>query len=230
LHAYANPPWSVPENVVGRYAAVRNLMQSRGGKTLPIVSSEWGYSLGAVSENEEVQGDYCARSLLVNLSQHVPLSIWFEFMDRGNTGNSWENNYGMIATDDTTGEITGPRPAYYRMQELTQSLRGTTFSQRRTDGFGMTSADWLLEFASPTGETTLAAWTSGTSHYVFNDDWGLLHLTSTPFYVNPVAPIPEPGTAVLAFLALAGAMAYTWCNSSLPSSALLFTCVLKNAL
>ncbi len=208
LHPYANPPWSVPENVVSRYAAVRDLMQTRGGKTLPIVSSEWGYSTPAVSGNEELQGDYLARSTLVNLSQGIPLSIWFEFRDRSKTGDEWENNYGMVAHDDATGAQTGLRPAYYQMQELTQSLRGTTFSRRRTDGWWMESNDWLLEFALPTGETTLAAWTAGDSHYIYNGDWGLLYLTSTPFYVNPV-PAPEPGSFLLLEIGLVGILAYT---------------------
>ena len=33
-----------PETVVSDYAAVRTMMQTYGGKTMPIVSSEWGYS------------------------------------------------------------------------------------------------------------------------------------------------------------------------------------------
>ena len=44
VHPYSA---AAPEAVVSTYTNVRNLMQTYGGKTLPIVSSEWGYSAHA---------------------------------------------------------------------------------------------------------------------------------------------------------------------------------------
>ncbi len=210
LHLYADASWLNPEQVVGRLADARSLMQTHGGKVLPIISGEWGYTLGAVSSDEVTQAKYCARSLLTNLSEGVPISIWFEFRDRPTSGDYWEGNFGLIAHDDTTNAYQGIRPAYYAMQELTQSLRGTTFSQRRTDGWGIyETTDWLLEFDWPTGDgKTLAAWTSWIEnpHYVYLDDWGWVYLTDTPIYLNPV-PVPEPGTLLLSFTVIAGAFA-----------------------
>lgn len=208
LHLYANPSWLNPEQVVGRLADARSLMQTYGGKVLPIVSGEWGYTLGATSTDEVTQAKYCARSLLTNLSQGVPISIWFEFRDRPTSGDYWEGNFGLIAHDDMTNEYQGIRPAYYAMQELTQSLRGTTFGRRRTDAWLMEeTTDWLLEFDwSNGGGKTLAAWTSWIEnpHYVWLNDWGWVYLTDTPVYLNPV-PVPEPGTLVLSFMAIVGA-------------------------
>ena len=58
------------------------MMQTYGGKTMPIVSSEWGYSCAPGSglytvANSQVQGDYYARSYLVNLSQGISI---FQFV------------------------------------------------------------------------------------------------------------------------------------------------------
>ena len=42
VHPYqgGNPP----ENAVADYTGIRSVMQTYGGKTVPIISSEWGYS------------------------------------------------------------------------------------------------------------------------------------------------------------------------------------------
>ena len=69
-------------------------MQTYGGKTLPIVSSEWGYSTGTVGTaytpvaTAQLQGDYLARMMLVNLSQGIPLSIWYD----------WKNDAAAVTT------------------------------------------------------------------------------------------------------------------------------------
>ena len=73
------------------------------------------------------------------------------------------------------------KPAYNELHLLTASLKGETFSQKLNDG---NSADWLLVFTGG-GHTTLAAWTTGTADTAIVPGWGTLHLTSTPYYVNP---------------------------------------------
>ena len=75
-----------------------------------------------------------------------------------------------------------PKPAYDEIRLLTSSLKGETYNSTLSDG---NSSDWLLVFTSASGQQTLAAWTTGTSHAVTVSGWGRLHLTSTPFYVNP---------------------------------------------
>ena len=61
-------------------------------------------------------------------------------------------------------------------------MKGETYNSKLSDG---NSSDWLLVFTSPSGQQTLAAWTTGNAHTVTVSGWGTLHLTSTPFYVNP---------------------------------------------
>ena len=76
---------------------MKNLMTRYGGKTLPIVSSEWGYNTTDVTP--QVQGDDMARMFLVNLSQGIPLSIWYDWKNDGTDPTNVEDNYGIVTAD-----------------------------------------------------------------------------------------------------------------------------------
>ena len=177
LHPYANPPNATPETVVSEYTAARNLITTYGGgKTVPILDGEWGYST-SIPISAQTQGDYLARSFLVNLSQGIPLSIWFNWKDMGTDVSNWIDNYGTV-----TASLV-PKPAYNEMQLLTRSLSGRDLHRKLSDGH---TSDWLLVFTSPSGQQTLAAWTTRSGgRTVTVSGWGTLPLTSTPFYVNP---------------------------------------------
>ena len=177
-----------PESIVGAYNTIRGLMRTYGGKTVPIVNSESGYATGSgggppsyppIVATAQLQGDYLARSFLFNLSQGIPLSSWFDFRDANSDPNNtnYEDHFGTVDLDYV------PKPAYYELQLLTHSLKGETFTTRLTTG--IPSSDWLLVFTSPGGQQSLAAWTTGDAHTDTVSGWGTLHLTSTPFYVNP---------------------------------------------
>ena len=155
---YTNP--APPENVVSdTYTPLTTLMKSyHSNVALPIVSSEWGYSMTMPGITEQVQGDYLARMMLVNLSQPgVVGSNWFDLKNDGTDATNVEDNFGMVANDFT------PKTAYNEMQLLATSLRGETFTTKLSDGH---TSDWLLVFTAPSGQETLAAWTtrSGRAH------------------------------------------------------------------
>jgi hypothetical protein len=179
-----------PETMVSSYNAVRNLInQYKPG--VPIISSEWGYSTAAPGITPQIQANNLARMFLVNLSQNIPLSIWFNWNDMSADPSDPEMNYGIVTAD------LDPKPAYYAMQFLTSSLKGTTFSQRlRSTSLFFPDRDWLLLFTLPNGHETLAAWTTGNPRTVFVPNWGFLHLTNSPQYINPV-PVPEPSALTL---------------------------------
>ena len=184
VHPYRDPSPGNPESVATttsggqNYTTVRKLInQYKAG--VPIVDSEWGWFVGSGGDRPvataQLQGDYLARSLLINFSQGIPLSIWYDWKNDGSDPNAPEDNFGMVA-----GET--PKPAYQELQLLTRSLKGETFTKRLTSN----SQDWLLVFTSPSGQQTLAAWTTRSSPYTLTvSGWGTLQLTSTPFYVDP---------------------------------------------
>ena len=44
----------------------------------------------------QLQGDYLARSWLVNLSQSIPLSIWYDWKNDGTDPTDPEDNFGTV--------------------------------------------------------------------------------------------------------------------------------------
>ena len=196
---YTNP--GPPENVVtNTYAPLTTLMKSyHSNVALPIVSSEWGYSTVMPGITAQVQGDYLARSFLVNISQGVVISNWHDFQDNADDPTDMEDNFGTMTHDLV------PKPAYQELQFLTTSLKGETFTSRLSDSH---TSDWLLVFTAPSGQETLAAWTTRNGgRTVTVSGWGTLHLTSTPFYVDPA---PEPGMLILLATGLLGLLAHAW--------------------
>ena len=103
-----------------------------------------------------------------------------------------------------TADLTA-KPAYNEMQLLIQSLNGEHFTAQLNDG---NARDWLLVFTSPSGQETLAAWTTGNNDLANVPGWGNLNLTSTPSYV--VDPVPEPSALSLLAAGAVSTLAYAW--------------------
>lgn len=138
VHPYRQ---SAPETVAADYAQLRELITryAPAGKTIPIISSEWGYStlypgLSAKDEatREAKQGSYLARSFLANVASGIPISIWYDWRDDGTNPNETEDHFGTVrhayksnatATTKTPGgsvpEVFEPKPAYLAMKALT---------------------------------------------------------------------------------------------------------------
>jgi hypothetical protein len=109
---------------------------------------------------------------LINLSQGIPISIWYDWIDDGTDPTDSEDNYGTVTTNYT------PKPAYQEMQLLTSNLQGLSYARQLPSASG----DYLLAFSSGSQET-VAAWTTGSSHSVtvFGQS---VTISSTPLYVT----------------------------------------------
>jgi polysaccharide biosynthesis protein PslG len=195
-----------PEDVVATYDWARQQMQTYGGQIKPIASTEWGYSTGHVGPawqayvpTPELQADYLQRAFLVNMTQGIPLSLWYNFRNVGTDPDAYEENFGMVKA----WPILEEKPAYEAMRKLTSSLAGETFTMRLTDG--ISSEDWLMVFSKHDGFQTLATWTTGDSHTITVDGWGEVQFRSTPLYINPA---PEPSAFLLLSIGMPGALVY----------------------
>lgn len=154
VHPYRG---SAPETVASDFRALRLLTAKYApkGRDIPLVSSEWGYSTVGVSEKTQAQ--YFARQQLVNLSEGVRLSIWYDWKEDGADPKENEHHFGTVRPDLT------PKPAYLAAQTLTRVLGGYRFVKRIPLA---SEDDWLLLFARGPGDVKLAAWTVGAEHAI----------------------------------------------------------------
>jgi len=182
VHPYRQ---SAPESVVPDYQRLRALIaRYRPDRPdLPILSGEWGYSCVWEGFNDERQGQYLPRQFLTNLSEGIPVSIWYDWHDDGPDPKEPEHHFGTVTLDYQ------PKPAYQAMQRLVAALEGMRFVKRLQSD----PADWLLLFAD--GERrALAVWTTGEAHEAEPIPGQKVRLTGDPQYL----PVPASARAVLA--------------------------------
>jgi len=149
-----------PETAAAEYAALRRLIAQYAppGKTIPILSGEWGYSAASNDMDETKQGKMLPRQWLVNLSNDVPLSIWYDWHDDGPDPKEKEHHFGTVFHPyfQDRQPVYDPKPAYLAAQALTRSLAGFRFNKRLHVG---SDEDYVLLFDK--GEAVrLAAWTT----------------------------------------------------------------------
>jgi len=131
VHPYRQ---SGPESAAGEYAQLRQLIAkyAPANRNIPILSAEWGYSAAWHKFDAERQGKMLPRELLTNLSNGIPLSIWYDWHNDGEDPKEAEHNFGIVEFPYFKGRqpVYNPKPAYVAMQTLTSTLRQFQFSRR----------------------------------------------------------------------------------------------------
>lgn len=159
VHPYRNYNKS-PETAAEDYARLRALIAryTPAGKTpVPVISGEWGYATHDKGVSLETQAAFIVRQQLANLSQRVPLSIWYDWKNDGLDPAYNEHHFGTVAND------LRPKPAYTAVRTLTQQLTGYRLARR----LNLTNqADYLFLFVNDQGDQKLAAWTLDAEHTV----------------------------------------------------------------
>jgi hypothetical protein len=149
-----------PESVVAEYAQLRQTIRrfAPKGREIPVISGEWGYSAAWKSYDEESQGHMLAREFLTNLSQGIPLSIWYDWRDDGPDPKEAEHHFGTVGLPQKVDGKNSFRikPAYLAAKALTGTLSGHHFVRRLALG---TTDDWALLFSN-NRELVVACWTT----------------------------------------------------------------------
>jgi len=152
-----------PETAAGDYRKLRGLIERYAPlakKSLPVISSEWGYATHTKGIPLEIQAAFIARQQLANLLQNVPISIWYDWKNDGTDPAYNENNFGTVTSDLT------PKPSYIAVQTLTRQLSGFHIAHRLQSA---SEADFVLLLVNDTGEQKLAAWTATKPHTITFD-------------------------------------------------------------
>jgi hypothetical protein len=165
VHPYRQ---SEPETVEVDYARLRALLDRYAdGRSIPVVSGEWGYT--TVGTSEEKQADYLVRQRLVNLSLQVPISIWYDWKDDGADPNEREHHFGTVYRD------LKPKPSYVAGKTLAETLAGYRFVRRVASE---NPKDYVLQFRNDAGQIAQAAWTTAEAHTIKIDAAGDLTIVS----------------------------------------------------
>ncbi|WP_428940808.1 cellulase family glycosylhydrolase [Fontivita pretiosa] len=181
VHPYRQ---SDPETAAEEYRKLRMLIRKYApkGKTIPILSGEWGYSSVWGSFDEEKQGRMLARQWLTNLANDVPLSIWYDWRDDGPDPKEPEHHFGTVKHEHYKDRDPpfDPKPAYLATRTLTSQLAGFRFNKRiALDD----PRDHVLLFANDQ-QVKLVAWTQSRQQ----------HTIALPASAGRFAAITHPGT------------------------------------
>jgi hypothetical protein len=149
-----------PETAAEDYARLRRLIRQYAppGKRVPILSGEWGYSAAWNNFDANRQGKMLPRQWLVDLSQDVPISIWYDWHDDGPDPKEPEHHFGTVLHPYYPGRdpVYDPKPAWLAAKTLGALLGGFQYRKRLLVG---AADDYVLVF-SRKDEVRLAAWTA----------------------------------------------------------------------
>ncbi len=154
VHPYRLGP---PESATSDYPRLRALVTQyapEGKQNMPIICSEWGYSLTWVSQ--EQQAAYFVRLFLINLLNDLSVNIWYDWQDDGPDPEQTEANFGIVTWNDQ------PKMVYFAAQTLTRELTGFRFTGRASMA---SDIDYALLFAHGSAKKQVL-WTAGNPHTV----------------------------------------------------------------
>ncbi len=152
FHPYRLSP---PETAATDFAEVRALIAQYApkGRHIPILSSEWGYSVAYPGLNIERQARFAVREFLSNMAAGLRLSIWYDWHDDGTDPKNAEHNFGTVTNDYQL------KPDYTAISTLAKYLSGFEFNKR----IALASKnDYCLLFSHGT-QQRLALWTSDST-------------------------------------------------------------------
>ncbi len=156
VHPYRQ---KAPETVAPEYARLRQLIDQYKpqGKSVPILSGEWGYSIAWGKFDEVSQGKMLPREWMINLACNVPVSIWYDWHDDGTNAKDPEHHFGTVKHEYFKGRdgVYDPKPAYLAARTFAATFKGFVYNKR----LALDDANDYVMLFSKGDEVRLAAWT-----------------------------------------------------------------------
>ncbi len=175
VHPYRPFP---PESVVTDYANLRNLIKKYDSQKadLPIISGEWGYSSAEEGSNESIQAKYLMRMFLINLSQGISVSIWYDWRNDGPSPSDRDHNWGLITFTESL-----PKKSHQAFQTMITQLAKATFVKRLS--YPADPEVYLLQFnRTDSTKKLIIAWTTKPEKDLPLANGTTLALTDTPAF------------------------------------------------
>ena len=142
VHPYRGSP---PETAAAELISLQTLIAKYAppGKTIPVLSGEWGYSAragrGDNAGSDTRKAQYLPRMFLSNIAAGVPLSIWYDWIN--DEGEHMGVAQAMMLNGKTTFQ---PELGYAAGQTLVNVLGDCRFHRRLSAGDPKT--DYALSF------------------------------------------------------------------------------------
>jgi hypothetical protein len=112
-----------PETSLEDWQKLRTLTAKySGGRTLPLLSGEWGYSDIWKGQTPQLKADYVARQYLSNLAAGVNLSIYYDWKNDGTDPKEPEHHFGILGHD------LSDKPASNLLSFFAKELKGFKFA------------------------------------------------------------------------------------------------------
>jgi hypothetical protein len=94
------------------------------GKTVEIISSEWGYSTSWKDFDETKQAAFLEREFQTDIASGIPLSIWYDWRDDGDSPADPEHRFGLVRRPYYPGRDPAydAKPAFYTMKDFAAKL------------------------------------------------------------------------------------------------------------
>lgn len=141
-----------PETVLSAYEKLRTYVKAftpKGQKVLPVVATEWGFTLTDTSEED--QAAFLLRSFLLNSLSKVPLSIWYEWRDARAGDDDPEAHFGLLTLKRKE------KPSYKALASFLPPLKGARVEKRLPVGG---ESDFILQLRRPDGSRALVFWSA----------------------------------------------------------------------
>lgn len=112
-----------PETSLDDWQKLRSITDKDSeGRSLPLLSGEWGYSDIWKGQTPQLKADYVARQYLSNLAAGVNLSIYYDWKNDGTDPKEPEHHFGILGHD------LSDKPASKLLAFFAKELKGFKFA------------------------------------------------------------------------------------------------------
>ncbi|MGE4351539.1 MAG: cellulase family glycosylhydrolase [Bdellovibrionales bacterium] len=150
LHPYRDGE-KPPETVLEAHEKLKTFIRAYTPKekpTLPVITTEWGFTLTDTSETE--QAAFLLRSFLLGTMAKVPLSIWYEWRDARSGPDDPEAHFGLLRLNRQE------KQAYRVLESFLPPLVGSRIEERVNTP---REEDFILRLRNEKGQNFIVFWT-----------------------------------------------------------------------
>ncbi len=137
---------------------IRDKMTTMGCGDAPVWYTEAGWP--SYDIDEEIQGHFLARSVLIAAKDGIERYFWYTFWD-SEPRDGWrphESFFGLYAWPGTDEDVIRPKPAWVAMKGLEDVIGDYRFAGDLSPYFNLPNDVYVLAFTQEGGQVALALW------------------------------------------------------------------------